>query len=99
MNLTSGAALRPLFQYNGVSDFYTPVGSLPFTTKSRTIHGVVFIRDEEALSGGKGQGLYLTTPLHPIEKLLMCKFYRNTYRITNVAVARSLNTHTGTLIL
>jgi len=26
------------------------MGSLPFTTKSRTIHGVVFIRDGEALS-------------------------------------------------
>jgi len=53
VNLTSDAALRPLFQYNGVSDFYTPVGSLSYTTKPRTIHGVVFIRDGEALSGSE----------------------------------------------
>jgi len=53
VNLNSDAALRPLFQYIGVSDFYTPLGSLLFTTKSRTIHGLVFIRDEEALSGSE----------------------------------------------
>jgi hypothetical protein len=62
VNLTSDTALRPLFQYNGVSDFCTPLGSLPFTTKSRTIHGVVFIRDEEALSGSEKPGFVFDYP-------------------------------------